>query len=63
VNWKVMAEITSSWVTSPLIGGMIAAGMLYLSRPSSSTARTRSRREALGAGPDRDHGRQLSPPT
>jgi PiT family inorganic phosphate transporter len=29
VNWKVMAEITSSWVTSPLIAGVIAAGMLY----------------------------------
>ncbi|MDM9623833.1 inorganic phosphate transporter [Rhizobium sp. S96] len=30
VNWRVMAEITSSWVTSPLIGGIIAAGMLFL---------------------------------
>ncbi len=30
VNWRVMAEITSSWVTSPLIGGVIAAGLLYL---------------------------------
>jgi PiT family inorganic phosphate transporter len=30
VNWRVMIEITSSWVTSPLIGGIIAAGMLFL---------------------------------
>jgi PiT family inorganic phosphate transporter len=30
VNWQVMVEITSSWVTSPLIGGLIAAGLLYL---------------------------------
>lgn len=25
-----MLEITSSWMTSPLIAGVIAAGMLYL---------------------------------
>ncbi|GAA3061316.1 inorganic phosphate transporter [Rhizobium viscosum] len=30
VNWRVMLEITVSWVTSPLIGGLIAAGLLYL---------------------------------
>ncbi|MDR9808430.1 inorganic phosphate transporter [Rhizobium hidalgonense] len=30
VNWRVMVEITSSWITSPLIGGLIAAGLLYL---------------------------------
>ena len=30
VNWRVMAEISSSWVTSPLIGGVIAAGLLFL---------------------------------
>lgn len=30
VNWQVMIEITSSWITSPLIGGLIAAGLLYL---------------------------------
>ncbi|WP_454848318.1 inorganic phosphate transporter [Rhizobium binxianense] len=30
VNWQVMVEITSSWITSPLIGGLIAAGLLYL---------------------------------
>ncbi|MBB4191774.1 PiT family inorganic phosphate transporter [Rhizobium aethiopicum] len=30
VNWGVMFEITSSWITSPLIGGLIAAGLLYL---------------------------------
>jgi PiT family inorganic phosphate transporter len=30
VNWRVLAEITSSWMTSPLIAGVIAAGMLYL---------------------------------
>ncbi|OWV92235.1 inorganic phosphate transporter [Rhizobium sp. R635] len=30
VNWRVMLEITSSWITSPLIGGLIAAGLLYL---------------------------------
>ncbi|MBY2936789.1 inorganic phosphate transporter [Rhizobium leguminosarum] len=30
VNWQVMLEITSSWITSPLIGGLIAAGLLYL---------------------------------
>ncbi|MFA1626621.1 inorganic phosphate transporter [Rhizobium mongolense] len=30
VNWRVMVEITSSWMTSPLIGGVIAAGLLYL---------------------------------
>ncbi|MBY3388456.1 inorganic phosphate transporter [Rhizobium laguerreae] len=30
VNWRVMLEITSSWITSPLLGGLIAAGLLYL---------------------------------
>ncbi|MBX4875412.1 inorganic phosphate transporter [Rhizobium bangladeshense] len=30
VNWRVMFEITSSWITSPLLGGLIAAGLLYL---------------------------------
>ncbi|HWT56343.1 MAG TPA: inorganic phosphate transporter [Rhizobium sp.] len=30
VNWRVMLEITSSWITSPLMGGLIAAGLLYL---------------------------------
>ncbi len=30
VNWRVMVEISSSWVTSPLIGGVIAAGLLFL---------------------------------
>ena len=30
VNWQVMLEITSSWITSPLVGGLIAAGLLYL---------------------------------
>lgn len=29
VNWQVMVEISSSWVTSPLIGGVIAAGLLF----------------------------------
>ena len=29
VNWRVMLEITASWITSPLIGGLIAAGLLY----------------------------------
>ncbi|MGR9169431.1 inorganic phosphate transporter [Rhizobium sp. KDH_Rht_773_N] len=30
VNWRVMLEITVSWMTSPLFGGLIAAGLLYL---------------------------------
>ncbi|MBB3592373.1 PiT family inorganic phosphate transporter [Rhizobium sp. BK529] len=30
VNWRVMLEISISWMTSPLIGGLIAAGLLYL---------------------------------
>ena len=30
VNWRVMVEITSAWVTSPLLGGVIAAGLLFL---------------------------------
>ncbi|WP_434733496.1 inorganic phosphate transporter [Rhizobium sp. YTUHZ044] len=30
VNWQVMFEIASSWITSPLLGGLIAAGLLYL---------------------------------
>ncbi|TCU18974.1 inorganic phosphate transporter [Rhizobium sullae] len=30
VNWQVMIEISSSWMTSPLIGGVIAAGLLFL---------------------------------
>ncbi|UWM76127.1 inorganic phosphate transporter [Rhizobium sp. WSM4643] len=29
VNWRVILEITTSWITSPLIGGLIAAGLLY----------------------------------
>ncbi|WP_028749944.1 inorganic phosphate transporter [Rhizobium mesoamericanum] len=30
VKWRVMIEITSAWVTSPLIGGVIAAGLLFM---------------------------------
>ncbi len=30
VDWQVMAKIASSWVISPLMGGLIAAGLLYL---------------------------------
>ncbi len=30
INWHVMLEITIAWVTSPLLGGVIAAGLLYL---------------------------------
>ncbi|MCB1734952.1 MAG: inorganic phosphate transporter [Gammaproteobacteria bacterium] len=29
-NWDTMARIASSWVISPLLGGVIAAGFLYL---------------------------------
>ncbi len=29
VNWAVMAKIASSWVISPVLGGVIAAGLLY----------------------------------
>ncbi len=29
VNWSVIGEIVVSWVASPLIGGTIAAGMLF----------------------------------
>ncbi|QHS09696.1 inorganic phosphate transporter [Sinimarinibacterium sp. NLF-5-8] len=28
-NWHTMGVIASSWLTSPLLGGMIAAGLLY----------------------------------
>ncbi|MGO0577574.1 inorganic phosphate transporter [Ornithinimicrobium panacihumi] len=30
VNWPVMGAIVSSWVISPVAGGLIAAGLLYL---------------------------------
>lgn len=30
VNWNSMALIASSWVISPVVGGLIAAGTLYL---------------------------------
>ncbi|KQV68277.1 inorganic phosphate transporter [Rhizobium sp. Root1220] len=30
VNWRVMLEITAAWMTSPLLGGLIAAGLLFL---------------------------------
>ena len=29
VNWESMAKIAASWVVSPVIGGVIAAGFLY----------------------------------
>ncbi len=29
VNWPVMAQIAMSWVISPVMGGVIAAGILY----------------------------------
>ncbi len=34
VNWDAMAKIASSWVISPVIGGLIAAGLLYLLKKS-----------------------------
>jgi inorganic phosphate transporter, PiT family len=30
VNWQTMGAIVASWVISPLTGGLIAAGLLYL---------------------------------
>ena len=30
VNWATIGKIIASWVISPLLGGMIAAGILYL---------------------------------
>ena len=30
VNWGTMGKIAASWVISPVLGGMIAAGFLYL---------------------------------
>lgn len=30
VNWPVMGAIVSSWVISPIAGGLIAAGLLYI---------------------------------
>lgn len=32
VNWNSMAAIASSWVISPVLGGIIAAGLLYTIR-------------------------------
>lgn len=29
INWTSMAEITASWTVSPILGGTIAAGILY----------------------------------
>ncbi|THF63444.1 inorganic phosphate transporter [Pseudothauera rhizosphaerae] len=34
VNWSVMGSIAASWVVSPLMGGLIAAGFLYLIKHS-----------------------------
>lgn len=34
VDWKVMSSIAASWVISPLMGGLIAAGILYLIKRS-----------------------------
>lgn len=34
VNWDKMATIASSWVISPVLGGIIAAGFLYLIKHS-----------------------------
>ncbi|MBT6416586.1 inorganic phosphate transporter, partial [Candidatus Puniceispirillum sp.] len=30
VNWLTMSKIAASWVISPVFGGMVAAGLLYL---------------------------------
>jgi PiT family inorganic phosphate transporter len=54
VHWRVMIEITASWVTSPLIGGdHRGRDALPSSRPSSSTARTRSTPRSAGCRSDR----------
>lgn len=34
VNWSQLGKIASSWVISPVIGGLIAAGFLYLIKRS-----------------------------
>lgn len=34
VNWGTMAEIAASWVISPVLGGLFAAGFLYLVKRS-----------------------------
>ena len=33
-NWKTVAQIVASWVASPLMGGLIAAGFLYIIKRS-----------------------------
>jgi PiT family inorganic phosphate transporter len=33
-NWEKMAQIATSWVISPVLGGLIAAGFLYLIKRS-----------------------------
>ena len=33
-NWGTVGQIVASWVVSPLLGGMIAAGLLYLIKRS-----------------------------
>jgi inorganic phosphate transporter, PiT family len=33
-NWSTVAQIVASWVVSPLMGGLIAAGFLYLVKRS-----------------------------
>lgn len=34
VNWSSMSAIASSWVISPILGGLVAAGFLYLIKRS-----------------------------
>lgn len=34
VNWDAMAKIASSWIISPVVGGVIAASLLYMLKKS-----------------------------
>ena len=34
VNWGKMGQIAASWVISPILGGLVAAGLLYLIKRS-----------------------------
>ena len=43
VNWATVAQITASWIISPIFGGICAAGMLYFIK------------SRITAAPDRKH--------
>ena len=57
VNWSTMGTIAASWIISPLLGGVIAAGFLALIKAKITYTEQNWERPQVGTNSHRDYGR------